>query len=92
MLDVLSIFQQQMMMRTIMDSGNLLPDLQIYCQIFVKKKNFIKFARKLTHASDWGNIFKTPVFVRTFNQVILIKLFHRKLSICLNYSHVIIIH
>ena len=29
MLEVLYIFQQQQMMRTMLDSGNLLPDLQI---------------------------------------------------------------
>ena len=65
MLEVLYIFQQQMMMGTMLDSGNLLPDLQImlYCQIFVKVKKLLKICSKVDKncASDWACIFKTPV-------------------------------
>ena len=49
------------MIRTMLYSGNLLPDLQImlYCQIFVKVKKLLKNLSKVDKncASDWKQLY-----------------------------------
>jgi hypothetical protein len=87
MLEVLYIFQQQMMMRTMLDSGNLLPDLQImltqviYCQIFVKVKTQHKIRSKVDKncASDWTPAQKkwpTPPFLTNAFFETFLRCFH----------------